>query len=74
MLPGGVHVAQVLIAGNGSRTERAVLDRVGERRRLVRLDAGGHEVTHASIVPHAGNIRADLDRCRGTVLAPPDEI
>jgi hypothetical protein len=48
--PCGVHVAQVLVACNGSRAECSVVYRVAQSRATVGPDAGSHEISHQLIV------------------------
>src|SRR5438128_1061866 len=50
VLTRGRHVAQVLVAGNGSSTEYSVVNRLGERGGLAGLHSCGDQIAHGMIL------------------------
>src|SRR6185295_10507091 len=58
----GVHVAEVLVAGDRSAPERPVLDRARERFALAGFDSGGDEVPHPQILPRGEQLDEGRER------------
>ncbi len=58
----GVHVAEVLVAGDRSASERAFVDRPCERLTLPGFDSGGDQVPHRSILPRGEQLDEGRER------------
>ena len=58
----GVHVAEVLVAGDRSASERAVVDRTCERLTLPGFDSGGDQIAHRSILPRGEQLDEGRER------------